>query len=247
MTSDLELLAIEVDTLWTRDERGRLLRAGGLNPAAAPHFVLGVAREGQVAAVGRKVPDGLAAELLTGTAACRLPAGGEPPEELDAWCAALGAVLEPVAVSNGPSYVAGVGPTVEEGTALITCDGVTPCRVPLEPPPDSGWEPGEWRALLAGELGPWAMSIVGEHIAAICFSSRLTAAAAEAGLRTEPEFRRQGHGAAATAAWARLVIESGRVAFYSTSADNVASQRVAASLGLRPIGWRWQIGPRPRV
>ncbi len=246
MPSDLELLAIELDTLWARDERGRLLRAGGLG-GAAPHFVVGVSREGQVAAAGSGVPDSLAAELLAAASAGQPAPVGEPPEKLDDWCTRLGAVLGPVAVSSGPSYVAEVGPTVGEGLALVTCDGVEPWRLALEPPPEAGWEPDEWRALLAGELGPWAMSLADDDIASICFSSRLTDDAAEAGLRTEPAHRLQGHGAIATAAWASLVLASGRHAFYSTSADNVASQRVAASLGLREIGWIWQVAtPRER-
>jgi hypothetical protein len=33
----------------------------------------------------------------------------------------------------------------------------------------------------------------------------------------------------------------GRVLFYSTDAQNLSSQRVAARLGLRPIGWTWNL------
>jgi predicted GNAT family acetyltransferase len=75
----------------------------------------------------------------------------------------------------------------------------------------------------------------------LCFCSRLTNSAAEAGLRTEADHRRRGYGAAVTAAWAYQVVATGMVAFYSTSSDNLASQAVAARLGLRPIGWRWQL------
>ncbi len=243
MLTDAELLAIEVDTLWVRDDRGRLLRAGGSNGAPAPYLVIAVCPEGRLTAVGGKVPEALATELLGfADAPGPPPLPSEPPPGLDAWAARLAAAVGPVEVTSGPSYVAEAGTLAAPPAALIQSDGTAPFGRPLEPPPDAGWEPAEWRMLLAGRLGPWAMSMASEHIAAICFSSRLTDVAAEAGLRTEPEFRRQGHGAAATAAWARLVIETDRIAFYSTSADNLASQRVAASLGLRSIGWRWQLG-----
>ncbi|MEX0781039.1 MAG: GNAT family N-acetyltransferase [Dehalococcoidia bacterium] len=238
MPPDLDLLAIEIDTLWTRDGRGRLVSAA--NPV--PHLVIAEALEGRLVAVGSEVPDELATELvaLAGGGPPVFP--GERPPGLESCAARAATVLGPVEVRSGPSYVAESAPVAANSTAsLITSDGSAPWTHPLDPPPNAGWEAEEWRALLAGELGPWAMSLAEGEIASICFCSRLTGFAAEAGLRTEPEYRRQGHGAAATAAWASLVIATGRHAFYSTSANNTASQRVAASLGLRPIGWLWQV------
>ncbi|MFG1701639.1 GNAT family N-acetyltransferase [Nonomuraea sp. M3C6] len=61
----------------------------------------------------------------------------------------------------------------------------------------------------------------------------------EAGTWTSPAFRGRGYAATATAAWADLF--SGTRLFYSTSADNHSSQRVAARLGLRNIGWLWKL------
>jgi hypothetical protein len=52
--------------------------------------------------------------------------------------------------------------------------------------------------------------------------------------------------AAVTAAWAALMRPTGRHLLYSVARTNVSSQRVAARLGLRPIGWLWQLAaPRP--
>lgn len=102
------------------------------------------------------------------------------------------------------------------------------------------WEPVEWDELLDGRLGPWAMVVEGEQVLSICHTPvGMTAQAAEAGVRTEPQFRGRGHAAAATAAWAEVLRPSGRHLFYSASLDNPSSLRVVERLGARLIGWTW--------
>ncbi|MFC5826580.1 GNAT family N-acetyltransferase [Nonomuraea insulae] len=79
----------------------------------------------------------------------------------------------------------------------------------------------------------------GRQVVAICHSARNTPAGAEAGTWTSPAYRGRGYAAITTAAWAELL--PGIQLFYSTSADNHSSQRVAARLGLRGIGWLWKL------
>jgi predicted GNAT family acetyltransferase len=55
-------------------------------------------------------------------------------------------------------------------------------------------------------------------------------------VETLPRSRGRGHAANAVAAWANAVRKTGAVPLYSTSWDNVASQSVAAKLGLSPFG-----------
>ena len=77
----------------------------------------------------------------------------------------------------------------------------------------------------------------------------MTKQAAECGVWTHPDYRGRGYAAAVTAAWADILRARGRCPFYSTDAQNVSSQRVAARLRLRPIGWTWNLGrgdPGPR-
>ncbi|MDZ7727477.1 MAG: GNAT family N-acetyltransferase [Dehalococcoidia bacterium] len=90
-------------------------------------------------------------------------------------------------------------------------------------------------------LGPWAMALVEGRVVSICHSPRLDDYGAEAGTWTDPAFRGRGYAAAATAVWAKQIHETGSVAFYSTSADNRSSQRVAERLGLELIGWLWKL------
>lgn len=77
---------------------------------------------------------------------------------------------------------------------------------------------------------------------AICACARLPGEATEAGVETHAAFRGRGHAGAATAAWACAVRERGVIPLYSTGFRNVASQRVAAKLGLRRYGASVSIG-----
>ena len=69
--------------------------------------------------------------------------------------------------------------------------------------------------------------------------------AAECGVWTDRNFRGQGHASAVTAAWADILQPTGRRLFYCTDSDNLSSQRVAARLGLRPLGWIWTLARQP--
>ncbi|MGI5488566.1 hypothetical protein [Microtetraspora malaysiensis] len=55
-----------------------------------------------------------------------------------------------------------------------------------------------------------------------------------------PRIPRPRYAAATTAAWADLLSADCPRLFYSTSADNLSSQRVAERLGLRGIGRLWK-------
>lgn len=98
------------------------------------------------------------------------------------------------------------------------------------------WKPEHWASLLAGRHGPWAMLLNDGQLVATCHAARFSAFAAEAGVWTAPAFRGRGYAAAVTAAWANHPVLRGRNLYYSTTEDNLSSQRVAARLGLRPLG-----------
>ena len=88
---------------------------------------------------------------------------------------------------------------------------------------------------------PWCAAVVGGEVASLAFSSRLTPVGAELGLVTLPSHRGKGLAAAATAGWSALSALEGRTLFYSTARSNLASQRVAAKLGLPFICSTWEI------
>jgi predicted GNAT family acetyltransferase len=106
-------------------------------------------------------------------------------------------------------------------------------------------------AVLHPELAPWGPELElrrpcfgmmdGGLVVSICCCARTTPEAAEAGVETATGYRGRGLAAKAVAAWAEAVIASGRVAFYSTSRENLASQAVARKLGAVEFGEDWSL------
>ena len=149
--------------------------------------------------------------------------------------------LGPVDLSAGPSYVIPLATAFASAAEVQRSGGEKTEVLRSQLPERANWSAEEWNLLLDGFFGPWAVATVGGQVIAISHSARLADRGAEAGVWTDPDFRGQGHAAAVTAAWASLLAPSGRHLFYSTSATNLSSQRVATRLNLRLIGWMWKL------
>lgn len=106
--------------------------------------------------------------------------------------------------------------------------------------PDN-WEPDEWEELTRGDMGEWAMAVHDDGPVSICFSPARSAVAAEAGIWTRADFRGRRIAPAVVAAWSQRERRNKEVLFYSTTAANRASQSVARTLGLVPLGWIWTV------
>lgn len=233
---DVDLLELELDLLWGTDAYGR----------AEPHplVALAVATDGYAVRVSPRV---------TTTSAARVRVDGSPdrgaedpavrPSELDRWVEVL-APQGPTTVTGGPSYLIESTPTLSSVGEVFTSARPLPPLLPAARP-EAWWQVQEWDDLLAGRLGPWAIAMDGPRVVAVCHTPRGDHRAAEAGVWTHPDARRRGHAAAVTAAWAATARTDHGVLFYSTSGHNLASQGVARRLGLRPLGWIWQVHPDP--
>jgi hypothetical protein len=233
--ADLELLRIEIDTLWRNP-------AGGLrNP---PHVVIACASDAVgaefIAEVGPDLEHAVRTVIQSGEVPHEDP--GRPPPIVDR-CRTLlqEALVSPVQVraASGPTYLVHDTVAWSGSTSVVRSDGREASRVRGANP--GNWSPGEWQDLVAGRRGAWAMAMHAEQVISICHTSVRGPLAAEAGVWTHPAFRGQGHAAAVTAAWASLMRATGGVLFYSTSRANRSSQQVAARLHLRPVGWLWQL------
>lgn len=91
-------------------------------------------------------------------------------------------------------------------------------------------------------MGPVAAVMVDGRAVSLCFCSRTPGLATEAGLETAAGYRGKGYAGAAVATWAAAVRQRGCRPLYSTSWDNLASQRVATKLGLICYGEDWSLG-----
>ncbi|WP_344568249.1 GNAT family N-acetyltransferase [Streptomyces axinellae] len=266
--SPLSLLRVEMEVLWDLDERGRLTGpapllavaesdAGETGESGAGEGGFGKSGGAEGAGecavlVGAGVPDDLA-ESLERLAAMPSPPG-LPPVAISRGAALLAGVCGPTVASAAPSYLVRADTAYPSGiriggTRIVTHAGLANGG---DRSLDSGtagllgggnpgdWSPSEWRDLLAGRLGPWAVAYEKGQIVAVCHTPVASAHGAEAGVWTRPGFRGRGLAAAVTARWAGT-FPPGRHLFYSTTSDNRSSQRVAARLGLLPLGRVWRL------
>lgn len=232
--SDLELF--DLNAQMSFDDRGRIANSDGVTIASA--------REGSRLFVGAKIPNAVVEELRA--AFDDHPAGGDPTVEPGAARACHEILEERVGATakrSGPYYVVPRGCSVPSDVRMEVSVGEVPAVVRAGNP--GNWEPEDWDDLLDNKLhGPWAMAIVGDRVVSICHTPiAMNAEAAECGAWTDLEFRGRGYAAATVAAWAALLHPTGRELFYSTDAENLSSRRVAERLGLRLIGWTWNLEP----
>ena len=227
------LLALHVDAMFVH-AAGRITWVNDWQPRPAPRFWLGRTAGGNLWRFHASLPSTLTRELEV---LCRRePAAGpdaiEPRFESE-YRRLLEADGDAVTPASGPCYAF---------TTSTTSPPFSGTTVPVSL---------ENAALLEGGLDDWlpdvphqqpmVASVVEGQAVAVCASVRIRAGAYAAGVETLPAFRRQGHAVAAVAGWARAVRRLGAIPLYSTSWSNVASQSVAASLGLRAFGSEFQI------
>ncbi len=91
------------------------------------------------------------------------------------------------------------------------------------------------------DIGPVTAAVVNGSAVSICYCARLSPLAAEAGVETLDAMRGRGHATAAVAAWATALRRRGLLPLYSTSWENLASQRVAEKVGAVCYGEDWEI------
>lgn len=233
-TNDRDLMGIRADTDFTCDARGRMLRTNEPREVArrlAPRLFLGRTLAGHVVRFGAAVPDALAKQL---EAIIERHPPGDDLHEPPATVAAVREALErdaPVFAAGGPAYRFPASIARPSEVVRLTGDNRALAR-----------ETYPW---LYDELADWqpCFAVVRDGAAvAVCFSSRLGAAAAEAGVDTLPAFRGHGYASAVTAAWGAAIREAGLLPLYSTAWENHASRGVARRVGLIMFGadttWR---------
>ncbi len=228
-------MQLQAGALFTHTAAGRIRHVAEPGyPASellpAPRFFLGRTPAGNIWRLRDDIPDDLAAKLehLCRTEPPLMPGQTEATIAPQVRC-----LLLPVSEHRGPTYLLPAQPENPASTAiLLTAENKHLLEAHFPTMLERPWQ---------GRAGPVAASLEGGQVVAVCTCSRYTAHAAEAGLETAEAFRGRGHAVAAASLWARAVQASGRLALYSTSWDNLASQRVAARLRATQYGEDWSV------
>ena len=228
MESDVDLMEIQVRTLFIHNDRGRMTFTNEPEPdrRRAPRLFLGRTNTHNVWRIRDDVPARVAAELA------RLASTEPAPEDLGskpmnraAYVEALRSHGEIRKQYTGPAYGFPDEIRPPAGTVAITRSGARLL--------EGGFA---WlRSTLVARQPCMAILRDGVVVSA-CWCSRIGREADEAGVETLPDYRGRGYGTAVVSAWAAAVREQGRIPLYSASWDNTASRRLAERLGLVMYG-----------
>ena len=227
--SDLQLLQLQVDALFTHDQRGRICAVNEPDGDRAPRFFFARSKEGNIWRCRDDVPDETVRAL--DALAAEEPIGDDlraEPRNLDAFLAALRLDRESASIECGPAYRFPDALPHPNNVRRITRADLHLLHALVRDLDDT--------ARYFEEREPLIAIIEDNHVVSLCYSARLTDQAAEAGVETLEAYRGRGYAPAVAAEWARSIRASGRIPLYSTSWDNLASQAVARRLRLVQYG-----------
>lgn len=228
-------MRIHVATLFSWDPDGRLryVRDPG-GPYAPPRFFMGRTLQGNVWLFRHDLPDELLRELgvLCGSEPTAVDLM-RPPRAAPAIRAALQAHAPITMEERGPAYLIPESVRAPTDAVLITKGNGHLLQAGF---------PGLLRRILADiDIGPISAAVLQGRAVSICHCARLSPLAAEAGVETLEAMRGMGYATTAVAGWAAAIRERGLLPLYSTSWENLASQRVAHKLGMVGYGEDWSV------
>ena len=221
--SDLELMRIHLDALYTYDAKGRMSHVNEPRGPRAPRIFIGRTAVGHELRWRSDVPESTLAAIsdLLNREPSAVPLS-QRPHCGDTIVSLLARDSPVVRIWSGPAY-------------CIDVDALPAAPLAARANADLLRTFPDWRDEV-DERQPFIVSVEDGAAVALCCSVRITATAHAAGVETLPAARRRGMASQAVAAWARAVDDLGALALYSTSWDNVASQAVARRLGMKLIG-----------
>lgn len=218
MISDFELMERHVKVLFRHDDENRITVINEPPYERAPRIFAGATRFGNIIRYSNKLEEKLVGELEQGIEAdpgvdpgkiIRLLSAERPINHF--W---MGPAFLFPDTNNRPAKAIQI---TESNKALLKPN--FPCTFDdLE------------------DKHPCFAIVENEKAVSICCSARQTDRAAEASLATIEDYRGRAFAVDVSNAWAREVQKQGRIALYSTSWDNFASQSVARKLHLLQYG-----------
>jgi hypothetical protein len=220
--NELELMNLQAEVLFVHDTRGRITNINEFNGHRAPRLFWGKTKRGSVLRFRGDVPE----TIVTGITQIL----GDSDDTHIVLAKIIHTLEQQEKIKSiwmGPAYIFDDYNIGNNQAVAVRVTGDN--REYLEP----GFKH------LLNELvyrEPCYMVIEDNKAVSVCFSARNTIKAAEAGIETLEEYRGKGYAIAVASAWSAAVHESGKVALYSTSWDNYASQAVARRLQLNLYG-----------
>lgn len=215
-----------VEAHYIHDDRGRIISINQWDGGMAPRFYLGRTAAGNLWRFRADLPNEFVAELQ---ALCEQePVVSEltrPLKHLDTYIRLLASHAPIQKIWAGPAYWFATDVLPIERPVTITQENAHLLHGGFE-----AWLPD------VPHRQPFLAIVKDDQAISLCASVRITNNAHEAGVETLATHRRRGHAANVVAGWAMTVHQMGILPFYSTSWDNIASQNVAARLGLPLLG-----------
>ena len=228
MRSNMELMEIQVEVLFTQDKNGCLQRinepAGNVKPA--PRFFFGNTNDGSICRFRHDLPDNVVVQLKEVAAA-------EPILMSSRKIPRNHRQFKNILQSHAPIERVWVGPAYRFPEHISS-----PPNVVRLSRANADVLKGNF-AEIVSELNnsqPCLAVVEDSQPVSICRSVRSSSRAHEAGVDTLTGYQRRGYATSVVAAWALAVRALNRIPLYSTSWDNVASQGVARRLGLVQYG-----------
>ena len=224
MKSDIELMKIHVEVLFSQDENGGLL---GINEPdgdamLAPRFFLGHTSEGSICRFRYDLPEYVVMQLKEAVATEPMVMGQRTISQ-----------FHDILQSHAPVERVWYGPAYCFPERIES-----PANVVRLSRKNAGLLKGDFAEMVPelDDAQPYFAVVEDSQAVSICRSVRLSSRAHEAGVDTLESYRRRGYATSAVAAWALAVRALNLIPLYSTSRDNVVSQSVARRLGLIQYG-----------
>ncbi|MYA69425.1 GNAT family N-acetyltransferase [Candidatus Poribacteria bacterium] len=228
MRSNMELMKIQLEVLFTQDENGCLQHINEPTGAAepAPRFFFGYTNEGSICRFRHDLPDNVVTQLKEIAATKPMPMNSQQ-------ISSVHGQFKEILQRHAPIEQVWVGPAYRfpEQIAL-------PTNVVRLSRTHAGLLKGDFAEMVSelNSLQPYLAVIEDSRAVSICRSVRSSSRSHEAGVDTLVGYRRRGYATSVVAAWARAVRVLNCIPLYSTSWDNVASQGVVQRLGLVQYG-----------
>ncbi|MFL0582792.1 GNAT family N-acetyltransferase [Solibacillus silvestris] len=218
MLSDLELMRYHVDVLFNHNTDNRITVVNEPPFDVAPLIFIGATRDGSVI----RYLNSLNAEIIE-----RIEhVIRKNPTNLAEVIKIISLDQTLNDLSFGPTYAF---PDLKDKTSTKAIKVTTENKELLKPYFPYTFEDFAYKQ-------PCFIIVEDNKVVSICCSARQTSKADEASVYTNEDYRGRGYGVDVTTAWAAEVKKQGRIALYSTSWDNFASQSLARNLKLVQYG-----------